>query len=418
MIYKITPPSNMTETRVALPSSKSLSNRALIINALSPAPGVINNLADCDDTAVMMAALRGVSAGSDAVIDVHGSGTAMRFLTAFLALRGGCATITGSERMQNRPISILVDALRMLGADISYVSRDGFPPLSISGSSMHGGTLSMPASISSQYISALMMIAPLLKGGLTINLLGHVASRPYISMTASLMRLYGAEVDDSSYSCVDVKEGKYLTRNFKVENDWSAASYWYEILALMPPASIKITLEGLSSNSMQGDSKVSHYFKPLGIVTKHDGDTVTLRRTGSKKPERLKLDLCGEPDLALTLVATCCGLGVKFTFSGLDNLRVKETNRIAALEAELAKAGFVLSDDGAGVIEWNGQRCEPTKPAVMATYADHRMAMSLAPLCIPLGEIYIADPDVVKKSYRNYWLDLAAAGFGVEEIKH
>lgn len=415
MIYEITPPKRFETFRIDLPASKSLSNRALIINALSGKPGRISNLADCDDTSVMVAALAD-GCGTNVPVDVHGAGTAMRFLTAYFSMKAERRIITGSPRMRQRPITILVEALRSLGADVGYAGSDGFPPLRVGGGAMHGGEVSLPADVSSQYISALLMIGPCLAEGLRLTLQGVVASRPYINMTLGLMERFGAKARWDSGNSIIVEGGGYNAVPYAVESDWSAASYWYEIMSLAAGGTFETELPLLDRDSLQGDAKGRLYFGLLGVATRFADGAARLRKVPATCGGRLSLDLGGEPDLAQTLVATCCGLGVEFEFAGLSNLRVKETDRIAALEAEFAKLGYVVGDKPDGTVYWHGERCEPQENAVIKTYDDHRMAMSMAPLCINTGSLRVESPEVVCKSYPRYWDDLRKAGFGIGEI--
>ena len=413
MIYKVTPPSRFAHTKTVLPASKSISNRVLIINALSGSPQNVANLAECDDTAVMLEALRNANDAARAV-DVHGAGTSMRFLTAYFSLSQERRVMTGSQRMLQRPISILVDALRSLGAEIEYAGNEGFPPLRVGGGKMHGGSVALPANVSSQYVSALQMIAPRLEGGLRMRLEGGVASRPYINMTMELMKAFGAKAEWISENEISVAEGAYTAKPFTVESDWSAASYWYEIAALAGGMGKSVALPSLYKNSLQGDSKGAEYFEKLGVETQFAPDGAVVEYTGGGCT-RLEIDMKGEPDLAQTFVATCCGLGVKFRFDGLANLRVKETDRIAALENEMRKLGYVIGDTPDGTLFWDGTLCPPQENAVIETYDDHRMAMSIAPLCIKTGSVLIDNPQVVAKSYPRYWDNLREAGFVVEE---
>lgn len=414
MIYKITPPGGLGHIKTVLPASKSISNRVLIINALSGSPRSVGNLAECDDTAVMLEALHNEK-NVEKAVDVHGAGTSMRFLTAYFGLSAPKHVITGSSRMLQRPISILVEALRSLGAEIDYMGNEGFPPLKVGGGNMRGGVISLPANVSSQYISALLMIAPQLKGGIVLKLEGEVASRPYINMTLELMKEFGAKAEWTSENEITVSQGGYVSVPFTVESDWSAASYWYEMTALSKNAAAAVTLPSLYEKSLQGDSRGAAYFEKLGVETKFSGSTALICGKAACA-ESLDLDLGGEPDLAQTLVATCCGLGVKFRFGGLANLRVKETDRTQALENEMRKLGYVIGDTPDGTLFWDGETCEAQKNAVIETYEDHRMAMSMAPLCLKHGAVMIDNPQVVSKSYPRYWDNLRNAGFGVEEI--
>lgn len=409
-------PLKTLRTEVKLPASKSISGRALITHALTrPASlcrealhAAIGNLSDCDDTQVMIAAL----ADMPEVIDIKAAGTAMRFLSAYLAVTPGTHTITGTERMQHRPIAILVDALRQLGADITYAGEEGFPPLRISGKELEGGTITLPADVSSQYISALLMIGPTLRGGLTLNLVGTIASRPYIDMTLNIMARFGARAAWTSPSVLRVEAGGYAPQPYYVESDWSASSYWYELMALTDDAEAEVVLPGLFSESLQGDCAVRELFRPLGIDTtffrQADGtEAVRLRRTAAPCAH-LELDLVAQPDLAQTLVVTCAVLGTTFRFAGLSNLKIKETDRIAALQAELRKLGYVIREEGDGTIVWDGTRCDAEADPAICTYDDHRMAMAFAPAALRQGSIRILNPEVVSKSYPQYWKDLEA----------
>lgn len=399
--------------KVILPSSKSLSNRVLVINALSGNRGMLpENVSDCDDTRVMIKWLD----GCDETVDVGAAGTAMRFSTALLAVSEGYRVITGSERMKQRPMALLVDALRGLGAEIEYVGNEGYPPLRIKGNpTMKGGCVSLSGGVSSQYISALLMIAPMLEEGLTLTLTGDVVSRPYIDMTIGLMRDFGAKVMWMDDNVVRVEPRVYSKRDFFVESDWSACSYWYEMVAL---GDGDVLLPGLFKDSFQGDSRVAELFSMLGVTTEYvDGEgmgaCVHIYRTGDVCG-RLDLDLVEQPDLAQTLVVCCCMMGVPFRFTGLQSLKIKETDRINALRTEMRKLGYVVGEENDSVLYWNGERCEADTEPVIDTYDDHRMAMAFAPCALKLGEIRINDPHVVSKSYPGYWEDLRSVGFVCE----
>ncbi len=414
MQYEITPPVGM-DWRPDLPSSKSISNRALVISALAGGGIMPANLSDCDDTDVIVRALRDMPD----VIDIKAAGTAMRFMTAMLSVRPGTHVITGTDRMKHRPIGVLVDALRRLGADISYEGEEGFPPLRITGCALDGGRLEMPGNVSSQYISALLMIGPVLRNGLTLSLTGDVISRPYIDLTLWMMGEFGAEAGWTDTRTVEVKPVPYTQSAYCIENDWSAASYWYEMVALGGPGST-VTLTGLADGSRQGDSSVRYIFSLLDVKTAFSESsagrpsTVTLKNSGRCVP-RLEYDFINAPDLAQTFVVTCAALGVPFHFTGLQTLRIKETDRIEALKAEMRKLGYVLDDAGGRELLWTGERCEPQAGAAIDTYEDHRMALAFAPLALKLGRIKINDPHVVTKSYPHYWDDLRRNGFGIAE---
>ena len=440
--------------RIVLPASKSISNRALVLNALSKNVVPPDNLSDSDDTEVLLRALQTMPE----TIDIGAAGTAMRFLTAYLSVTPGEHVITGTERMKHRPIGILVEALRMLGASITYEGEEGFPPLRIVGcDTLEGGSLSVPGDVSSQYISALLMIAPTLKNGLRLTLTGNIASRPYLDMTVSMMRDFGAKVDWQGDDVLEVQPGAYLQRPYTIESDWSAASYWFEIVALSPDANAEVELVGLHHDSLQGDSCIRQLFEPLGITTEFDENGAVLRKSsrvnsqwsmvnaegiasGSsavggagadfKEPRErsgngqcsITNDLTTCPDLAQTMVATCCGIGVAFRFSGLQSLRIKETDRLLALQQELGKLGYRITEHDGSILESEAKReglenSKSPNSKSIDTYNDHRMAMCMAPLAVLYKDgLIINDAQVVSKSYPTFWDDLKIAGYGVERL--
>ena len=408
MQIKVTAPAKI-HTTIQLPSSKSISNRALIINALGNGTHHPENLSDCDDTQVMIRALN----DDKETIDIMAAGTAMRFLTAYLSVTPSTRIITGTERMQQRPIQVLVNALRELGADIEYVANDGFPPLRITGRELRKDTISLPGNVSSQYISALLMIAPVLTNGLTIRLTGDIISRPYINLTLQLMNDFGVRAEWTDDHRLKVEPQAYHSTPFYVESDWSAASYWYQIVALSKEA--EVTLPGLFKDSYQGDSQVAGIFRSLGVETIYKDKTVILKKNG-KSVERLDYDFINQPDLAQTFVVTCALLNIPFRFSGLQSLKIKETDRMAALITEMRKLGYILHETDGSVLSWEGERCTTEEHPAIDTYEDHRMAMAFAPTCLALPEILINNPQVVSKSYPRYWEDLRQAGFIIKEV--
>ena len=408
MQIKVTAPAKI-HTTIQLPSSKSISNRALIINALGNGTHHPENLSDCDDTRVMIRALN----DDKETIDIMAAGTAMRFLTAYLSVTPGTRIITGTERMQQRPIQVLVNALRELGADIEYVANDGFPPLRITGRELRKDTISLPGNVSSQYISALLMIAPVLTNGLTIRLTGDIISRPYINLTLQLMNDFGVRAEWTDDHRFKVEPQAYHSIPFYVESDWSAASYWYQIVALSKEA--EVTLPGLFKDSYQGDSQVAGIFRSLGVETIYKDKAVILKKNG-KSVERLDYDFINQPDLAQTFVVTCALLNIPFRFSGLQSLKIKETDRMAALITEMRKLGYILHETDGSVLSWEGERCTTEEHPAIDTYEDHRMAMAFAPTCLALPEILINNPQVVSKSYPRYWEDLRQAGFIIKEV--
>ena len=359
--------------------------------------------------------------GNPEHIDILAAGTAMRFLTAYLSVTPGTRIITGTERMQQRPIRILVDALRELGAQIEYAGNEGFPPLRITGTILTGEEISLAGNVSSQYISALLMIGPILKNGLRLNLTGEIISRPYINLTLQLMKEFGADAAWSSESSISVHPGQYEDIPFTVESDWSGASYWYQMVALSQdskeePAKTEVELLGLFPRSYQGDSRGTEIFAKLGVRTTYTDRGVVLTKTGTPVA-CLEEDLVDIPDLAQTFVVTCCLMNIPFRFSGLQSLKIKETDRIQALITELHKLGYVVKSEQDSILIWNGERCEPEASPVIATYEDHRMAMAFAPAALLVPSVQIAEPQVVSKSYPGYWKDLKQAGFGIEIIK-
>ena len=397
------------QVSVSLPASKSICNRALIINALTQDCLPLKNLSDCDDTQVMQTALSALQP----VIDIKAAGTAMRFLSAFLAVSEGTHIITGTQRMQQRPIGILVNALRSLGADITYIGKEGFPPLRITGKNLPNKEVTLSGSVSSQYISALLMIGPTLTNGLTLTLTDEIISRPYIDLTLKLMSDFGAKVKWINDHQLKVEPHPYCPTAYTIENDWSAASYWYEICALSDDAIIQ--LPGLFPNSPQGDSIVAELFSVLGVESRIEKQVLTLHKT-AKKANRLEYNFINQPDLAQTFVVTCALLNIPFHFNGLQSLKIKETDRITALIKEMKKLGYVLTETNSCSLSWNGERCTPDANPCITTYEDHRMAMAFAPLALvrPAG-IEIMHPEVVSKSYPHYWEHLTEAGFLIEE---
>ena len=400
MQFVVSAPSSL-QASIQLPASKSISNRALIIHALSRGNSLPTNSSDCDDTQVM---IRALAAAPGAEIDILAAGTAMRFLTAYLSVTPGMHVITGTQRMRQRPIRILVDALRRLGADITYVGEEGFPPLRINGRPLQGAEIELAGNVSSQYISALLMIGAVLPGGLKLKLAGDIVSRPYIDLTLRLMHDFGAHACWLGEDCILVQPDGYRDVPFMVESDWSAASYWYQMVALSGQASAEapipacVQLKGLFAHSYQGDSRGADLFARLGVHTEFTNSGVCLTRQGA--PVRyLNANLVDIPDLAQTFVVTCCLLDIPFRFTGLQSLKIKETDRIAALQTELRKLGYVLHDEQDSILGWDGERCPAEPSPVIATYEDHRMAMAFAPASLVLPHIRIADPHVVSKSY-------------------
>ncbi|MDR2773328.1 MAG: 3-phosphoshikimate 1-carboxyvinyltransferase [Tannerella sp.] len=410
MNYLIKAPERLNDD-ILLPASKSISNRILILNSLCRCPKEIKNISVCDDTEVMIKALN--DGGRN--IDVGAAGTAMRFLTAFLSVKNGSWTITGTERMKNRPIKLLVDALRSLDAKIEYAEKEGFPPLRIDGRTLPGGAVSLDGGVSSQYISALLMIAPLMTNGMRLHLTGNVISRSYINLTVQLMRTFGVCIFEEGQTFTIPPQQYAAAENFTVEPDWSAASYWYAMIALCKNEDARISLPGLSPDSLQGDAAITALFDKLGVKTTFTSSGVTLTKKKTEVDDALlTFDFISMPDIVQTAAVTCAMLDIPFRFYGLQSLIIKETNRLEALQTELRKFGYPVTVYDDNTLEWNGKRSRTIPSPVVATYEDHRMAMAFAPISMrrPDG-IHISDPEVVSKSYPSYWDDLKKAGFSI-----
>ncbi len=401
---------------VVLAGSKSISNRVLIIQALCTEAFPILGLASAKDTQLMQALLQ----SNEEVLDAGAAGTTFRFLTALLSLREGTQVLTGSARMKQRPIGALVEALRTLGADIQYLEKEGYPPLRIGPPrqmGVHTCEISIPADTSSQYISALLLIAPVLPHGLALRLEGHIVSRPYIEMTLRLMEYFGVEHVWEG-NAIHIENQVYTPRPFEVEADWSAASYYYAMAAMASEA--EFTLGGLFAHSLQGDAVLSLMMQQFGIETTFTAGAAHLRKAKDVMPaSNFEWDFITCPDLAQTLAATCAGLGVKGLLTGLETLRIKETDRIAALQKELSKVGVAFEEVPPHLAPCHDKpyfalrgKAHAASLPVFDTYEDHRMAMAMAPLamCFPIA---IRDPQVVEKSYPDFWKDLEKVGFAI-----
>ncbi len=391
---------------VDLAGSKSIANRALVIRALCKAPFPIHRLANAQDTQLMDTLLR-----SDSEIrDAGPAGTTFRFLTAYLSLQMGSQVLTGTARMKQRPVGLLVDALRTLGADIQYLEKEGYPPLRIGAPNKEMGRnnkVSIPANTSSQYLSALLMIAPTLPDGLELTLIGEIVSRPYLEMTLSLMQYFGIEYQWQDQTII-IRPQEYQPRPFTVEADWSAASYHYAMAAFADE--LDLQLNGLFEHSIQGDAVLADMMTHFGVQTTFNEQGVRLTKTSSgNRPFEKDFLYC--PDLAQTMAVICAGTGVEGHFTGLQTLRIKETDRIAALHNELKKIGVDFSEDP-DKKDWfvvKGKAQFSWLPS-FSTYEDHRMAMAFAPLAM-FHSIEIEEPEVVRKSYPDYWKDLKHLGF-------
>lgn len=393
---------------IVLNGSKSICNRALIIRSLCEEDFEIKNLSNAVDTVSLDRLLK----SKENVLDAGAAGTTYRFLTAYLATQSDREVVlTGSQRMKERPIKILVEALQKLGANISYMENEGFPPLKIKGTELLGGKLSIPANTSSQYISALLMVAPRLTNGLKLHLEGEIVSRPYIQMTLDLMQYFGVE-NKWEGNVIKIKNQKYISKPFYAEADWSAASYYYSIAALSN--STEITLVGLQEKSLQGDAVVAKIFEQLGVFTTYIEESIVLKKeAGFVAPKTITYDFIECPDLAQTVVAVCGALGINGSFSGLSTLKIKETDRIAALSNELVKLNISFKDLQEGKAILGGTESN-MKEVSISTYEDHRMAMALTPLSMLTKSMIIEEPEVVNKSYPKFWEDLKKLGFEIE----
>ncbi len=410
MNYQITVQNKTIKESINLPASKSISNRVLIINALCYNPYPIHNLSDSDDTRVLNDALF----SNKNHFDIGHAGTAMRFLTAFLSKIAGEWTVTGSERMKQRPIGILVDALNQLGARVEYLEREGYPPLKIYGSHLKGKTIELNGSLSSQYISALLMIAPTIENGLTLKLTGEITSRSYIELTLKLMARFGIK-NRWEGNLITIPEQDYFPGEFTVEADWSGASYWYQLLSLALEG--EVLLENLQLSSMQGDAYIARWFEQFGIFSRQLPQGVLLTKSQPMQPERLELDFIENPDVAQTMACLCVAKKLPFHFTGLKTLKIKETDRISALQNELAKFGALLAEPAEGELAWDGltDESEAVSAPLIKTYQDHRMAMAFAPMAMVFPAIEIENPLVVSKSYPSFWDDLKKVGFKINK---
>ena len=401
------PAQHTIDSEIRITGSKSESNRLLLLKSLFPNIQ-IENLSNSDDSRLMEKGLE-IKEGT---VDIHHAGTAMRFLTAFFASNQDAdVVLTGSERMQQRPIKILVEALQNLGADISYVQNEGYPPIRIRGKKLENSRTSLPANVSSQYISALLLVAPALENGIELELIGEITSVPYIKMTCSLLSQLGI---DNSFegntirvsACAEV-EGRTMV----VESDWSAASYFYSILALSPVGS-KIRLSAYKKDSLQGDSVLAEIYQELGVKTSYGDNYIDLEKKETAEQKEFNLNLVNAPDLAQTIAVSCFGLGAACNLTGLHTLKIKETDRLEAMKTELSKLGANISVTNESLhLKPSSQILEGVS---IDTYHDHRMAMAFAPLALKCG-LAVNDADVVSKSYPDYWKDLQTLGFEIKE---
>lgn len=391
------------QTQIKLPASKSISNRLLMMRSLERAKLHFDNLSEAEDTYMMRLYLSFINTCADSIIplnlDAHNAGTVFRFLTAYLSQKSGKYLLTGFERMKQRPVGKLVDALRELGANIRYTEKEGYPPLLIEGTHLKSKDIEIDAGSSSQFISALMLVAPHLPQGLRILLRGKTVSRSYIDMTAALMRNFGIDVTVTE-KVIEVKPGIYQIKPFRVESDWSSAAFWYQMVAFLPQA--EVLLPGLERNSLQGDRFLAEVFAALGVKTEYLNGSIFISRHG-KPQEEIDFDFTDAPDIVPSVMTACAALGVKGRFRGIEHLRIKESDRIATMQEELGKIGTKITKEKENYLLLPGDNHESL---TFNSHDDHRLAMCLAPLALIYDKVEILNPDVVNKSYPNYWDDL------------
>ena len=402
------PTNNLLKAAIQITGSKSESNRSLLLQALYSNIS-ISNLSNSDDAEVMEKGLK-ISKG---IVDIHHAGTAMRFLTGYFSTQDGKeVTLTGSQRMTERPVKVLVDALRSLGAEIEYANNEGYPPIRIKGKKLSKNTVSLPADISSQYISSLLLIAPSLENGLELNLIGKITSVPYIKMTLALLNEIGVETSFEGNTIIVTPKASVEPTSLVVESDWSSASYFYSIVALSEVGT-EIKLSAYKLNSLQGDSVLFEIYQKLGVQTVFEENSITLSKTDNLKPETLNLELSDAPDIAQTIAVTCFGLGIGCHLTGLHTLKIKETDRLEALDIELSKLGATISVTDKALTLAPSENINAD--IAIDTYNDHRMAMAFGPLAMKTT-IIINDAEVVSKSYPDYWRDLKQLQFSVKEL--
>lgn len=403
-------PTQPIKGNLKITGSKSESNRLLLLNQLYSNVFTLENLSNSEDSQLMQNAL----ANETELIDIHHAGTAMRFLTAYFAINEGrTITITGSDRMKQRPIKVLVDALKSLGADIQYLENDGFPPLKIKGQKLQKSTISIPADVSSQYITALMLIGTQLENGLRIELVGKVISVPYIMMSIQLLNKVGIEAKMNENIITIKPQHTIQPQTIQVESDWSSASYYYSLVALSPNSEVNIST--YYTDSLQGDSDLQNIYREhFGVESKFENGKLQLKNNPNfKYKESIELDLNHTPDIAQTIAATCVGLNLKCRLTGLETLKIKETDRLQALKNELEKVGAIveITQDSLHISGYNNYHETP----IFETYNDHRMAMCMAPLAVKF-QIKIENEMVVEKSYPTFWEDFETLGFEIEKI--
>ena len=406
--YSLYHPNGIIEGEISLPASKSLSNRALIIKALSANSFTINNLSKANDTILLENALQ-IKSGK---IDVKDAGTAFRFLTSYLSVTEGQFILDGSKRMKERPIGDLVDALKHLGAKIEYLEKENKPPLKITGSKLEGGEVNIKSGKSSQFISSLLMIAPKLKNGIKLKIIEDVVSKPYIEMTLKMLAYFGIKYSWDN-NTIEIKNQKFQAKNIHIESDWSAVGFWLEMISLSKKSSIQ--LKGLQKKSWQGDSQTPIFFEALGVQTYFKNNNLIANKDESFSTPESTIDLLEFPDLSLSLISSYAFHNIRAKFIGLQTLKNKESDRLYSLTAELKKCGIVCNaDDSSLTIEGFEKQ---NKTIRFKTYEDHRVAMSLACYAIK-NKIVVENVDVVKKSYPSFWQDLEKVGFIINEEAH
>ncbi len=394
-------------SQIEVTGSKSETNRLLLLQALFPNI-TLSNTSNSDDSEVMQMAL----SGNEEVVDIHHAGTAMRFLTAFFAVNEGREVVlTGSSRMQERPVKILVEALRQLGADITFLKEEGYPPIKIKGQKITQSKVNMAANVSSQYISALLLVAPKLENGIELTLEGEITSIPYIKMTLALLNDLNIQTSFEGNIIKVYPQQEVASKEMTVESDWSSASYFFSLAALSEEA--EITLSSYKQSSLQGDSALVSIYKEMGVDTQFKGNTITLTKNKKFKHQDVTFDLNNTPDIAQTIVVTCLGLGIGCHLTGLHTLKIKETDRLEALRIELSKLGANISvtNDSLTLVATS----EINSNVRIGTYNDHRMAMAFAPLALKVP-IIIENADVVSKSYPDFWTDMEKLGYKVSDL--
>ena len=392
---------------IDLESSKSISNRLLIIKELSKTKFEIQNLSNARDTKILFEILNNYKTRKN--LNCEDAGTALRFIIAFLATREDIWRVSGSKRMHERPVKPLIDCLKELGCEIKYLENKGFPPIEIKSKKLKSKKISLPGDISSQFISALLLVAPTIENGLILEITSKVLSKPYIAMTLDLMNKFGI-VYSWENNIIKVEQQNYIAKNIEVENDWSAASFWYSFLALSKNGEIQIP--NLYTNSLQGDSVLSVIYSKLGINTEFNDDSIVLHKTKNIAKE-IKLDLSNYPDLALTIIVTCCGLGIKAHLKGLESLKIKESKRLQCIKKELKKFNINCKIDKSSIKIKENQRIIQPKSTI-DSHDDHRIVMSIAPLCMKVGYVRFDDKEVVNKSYPKFWKDIQNVGIEFE----